>query len=45
MRARKPVDFLETQEVEGDTSIVTPELLFVIVVYDDVDIVDPHDVL
>lgn len=39
-----PVDFLQTQEAEGDTSIVTLELFIVIVVYDDdddVDIVDP----
>lgn len=39
-----PVDFLQTQEVEGDTSIVTLELFIVIIVYDDdddVDIVDP----
>lgn len=44
IRMRVPVDFLQTQEVEGDTSIVTLQL-FIVVVYDDddddVDIVDP----
>lgn len=35
------MDFLEIQEVEGDTSIVTLELFIVIVLYDDVHIVDP----
>lgn len=41
IRMRVPVDFLQTQEVEGDTSIVTLQL-FIVVVYDDDD--DDDDV-